>query len=571
MLTSWPNFFFVAFEPGGSVSVDKPPLGLWIEAISAGLMGINGFALAFPNALAGTLAIGLLFYMVKKQFGLAAGATAALVLAVTPITIATERNNTMDGMLVFVLLLAAWAIWRAVENGRASALLLGMLIMGAAFNIKMLQAYMILPALYALYFFGTGYLRWQKRVLHLCAAVGLMLAVSLSWALIVDAVPVDSRPFIGSSTDNSVMELIVGHNGIKRLIGTDSTQTESTSTTVDISTGNPNEVGAAGALRLFTEPLAPQVSWLLPMALMGLGLAWVMAGKPNRLNDRHLALILWGGWLLPMGLYFSFTTGLWHTYYLIMMGPALAAQVGSAVWAFDQVWKKSPMLCAGVVLLASGATLGFEIVSLTGYPDIFDTAIVPMTMGWLAGMAALGLLRQRTWALALILASLLVPPFLWSEMTAFNPHPEVNLPSAGPLRGQPDITLLNETQVKVMDYLLSRTNSDAYLAATLDSHGASPLILATGRAVLTFGGYVGRDDILTPTGLREWVSSGRLRYVIDDGNLWEKPTINSWVTANCSVVQIPGVNVSARAGNKSTGGPRDQQFTALYDCAALAN
>ena len=306
MLTSWPNFFFVAFEPGGSVSVDKPPLGLWLEAISAGLMGLNGFALAFPNALAGTLAVALLFFMVKKQFGLAAGATAALVLAVTPITIATERNNTMDGMLVFALLLASWAVWRAVENGRASALMLGMLLMGAAFNIKMLQAYMILPALYALYFFGTGYLSWQKRALHLGAATCLLLAVSLSWALLVDSVSADSRPFIGSSTNNSVMELILGHNGIKRLVSTDNsseTQTGSESTTLDISSGTPNEVGAAGALRLFTEPLAPQVSWLLPMALMGLALGWVMAGKPSPLNDRHLALILWGGWLLPMGLW----------------------------------------------------------------------------------------------------------------------------------------------------------------------------------------------------------------------------------------------------------------------------
>ena len=115
------------------------------------------------------------------------------------------------------------------------------------------------------------------------------------------------------------------------------------------------------------------------------------------------------------------------------------------------------------------------------------------------------------------------------------------------------------------------TRADGYLAATLDSHGASPLIFATGRAVLTFGGYVGKDDILTPTGLKELAASGRLRYEIDDGYLWDKPAINSWVKTNCSVAQAPGVDASASAGHTSTGKPRDQQFTALYDCATLAN
>jgi 4-amino-4-deoxy-L-arabinose transferase-like glycosyltransferase len=130
MLTSWHNFFFVSFEPGGSVSVDKPPLGFWLEAISAFFLGVNGFALAFPNALAGVLAIPLLYSMVKKQFGLLAGLTSALVLAVTPITIAAERNNTIDGILVFVLLLAAWAVWKSVESGKFRYLLLGMLLVG---------------------------------------------------------------------------------------------------------------------------------------------------------------------------------------------------------------------------------------------------------------------------------------------------------------------------------------------------------------------------------------------------------------------------------------------------------
>ncbi len=216
MLSSGSNFFFGAFEPGGSVTVDKPPLGFWVQSLSAVLLGVNGFSLALPNALAGIGSIGLVYHLVKKQFSIAAGLVAALTLAVVPVTISTERNNTIDGLLVFVLLLAVWAVWKSVESGKFRYLLLGAFIVGLGFNIKMLQAYMIVPALYALYFFGAKQ-GWLTRIWHLGVATILLVAVSLSWAVVVDLVPEENRPFIGSSDDNTVMELIIGHNGLSRL------------------------------------------------------------------------------------------------------------------------------------------------------------------------------------------------------------------------------------------------------------------------------------------------------------------------------------------------------------------
>ncbi len=142
MLTSWDNFFFAAYEPGGSVTVDKPPLGFWIQAVSAYFLGVNGFALALPQALAGVLSIPLLYVMVKEQFGRWAGLIAALALVVTPVTISTERNNTIDGTLLFFLLLATWAFLRSVRLGRFRYLLLGAFLVGLGFNI-MLSAKLI--------------------------------------------------------------------------------------------------------------------------------------------------------------------------------------------------------------------------------------------------------------------------------------------------------------------------------------------------------------------------------------------------------------------------------------------
>ncbi len=216
MLKSWSNFFFVAAEPGGSVTVDKPPLGLWIEAVFAYFLGVSGFSVSLPNILAGVFGIPVLYGMVKKYMGELAGVTAAFVMAITPVFVATNRNNTMDGMLVFTLLLAAWAFIKAAESGKARWLMLGAFIVGLGFNIKMLQAFLPLPAFYALYFLGSKE-GWLKKIINLAIATILLVVVSLSWAVIVDLVPAENRPYIGSSDDNTVMGLIFGHNGISRL------------------------------------------------------------------------------------------------------------------------------------------------------------------------------------------------------------------------------------------------------------------------------------------------------------------------------------------------------------------
>lgn len=218
MLQSWNNFFFVAAEPGGSVTVDKPPLGLWIEAIFAYFLGVSGFSVSLPNILAGVFGIPLLYSMVKKYAGELAGLLAAFVMAITPVFVATNRNNTMDGMLVFTLLLAAWAFIQATESGKLRWLLLGAFIVGLGFNIKMMQAFLPLPAFYALYFFGSKN-TWLRKTINLGIATILLLAVSLSWAVVVDLTPADLRPYIGSSNNNTVMGLIFGHNGISRLEG----------------------------------------------------------------------------------------------------------------------------------------------------------------------------------------------------------------------------------------------------------------------------------------------------------------------------------------------------------------
>ena len=188
MLTSWHNFFFVSFDAGGFVSVDKPPLGLWIQAASARVFGFHPLSLLLPQALAGIAAVALLYHLVTRSFGVVAGLIAGLALAVMPISVVTNRNNTSDGVLVLVLLGAAWAVSVAAESGRLGPLLLGATLVGLGFNIKMLQAYLVVPPLALIYLVGAP-IGWWRRIGRLLCAAAVLLVVSLAWVVAVDLTP----------------------------------------------------------------------------------------------------------------------------------------------------------------------------------------------------------------------------------------------------------------------------------------------------------------------------------------------------------------------------------------------
>src|SRR3954453_7920116 len=217
MLTSWHAFFFAAFDPGGFVTLDKPPLGVWLQAASARLLGFSGGSLLLPQALAGVLSVAVLFALLRRAFGTPAGLLAGLFLALTPISVATNRNNTIDSLLVLTVLLAAWAASRAAETGRLRWLLLAAAMVGLGFNIKMLEAFLVLPAIYLLYLVAAPP-RWPTRLLHLAAATIVLVVVALSWAFVVDLPPAAERPFVGSSEHNSVLELVIWHNGLSRVL-----------------------------------------------------------------------------------------------------------------------------------------------------------------------------------------------------------------------------------------------------------------------------------------------------------------------------------------------------------------
>jgi 4-amino-4-deoxy-L-arabinose transferase-like glycosyltransferase len=218
MMQSFHNFFFASFDPGGFVTVDKPPVTFWVQTIFAKVFGLHGWSVILPQALANIGSVLLVYSLVKPSFGKIAARLASLVMACTPVAVAVSRTNNVDGLLVFTLLLATWMLFRAVKKQKWVWAVAAFAMIGLGFNEKMLEAYMVLPAFYLFYLvaFKTN---WKKKLGILAGATAALLIISFSWALVVDNTSPDKRPYIGSSQTNSVFELAFGYNGVSRLTG----------------------------------------------------------------------------------------------------------------------------------------------------------------------------------------------------------------------------------------------------------------------------------------------------------------------------------------------------------------
>ncbi len=429
MLQSFHNFFYASFDPGGYVTIDKPPVVFWIQTISAKIFGFHGWSVILPQALAGIGSVLLLYVLVKRTFGVWAGRFAALAMALTPIVPAVSRTNNIDSMLVFTLLVATWMLFRAVRTAKFGWVLAAFAMIGVAFNMKMLQAYMVLPSFYVFYVVATK-ITWKKKIAFLTTATALMLAVSVSWAVVVDSTSADKRPYMGSSQTNSVLELAFGYNGINRLTGntsvtgsshkqpaqaqqqTASSETKQTSNSNAESSQSSNQskssssqkmqapdggnqngmfnTGNAGPFRLFQKGLSDQISWLLPFVIFSIVGLFAGVKFKGPYTAKQKESLFWLAWLLPVAVFFSIA-GFFHQYYLIMLAPPIAAFAGAGAVALWSMYKqhngwKSWLLPSGILTTAA---LQVYIMS----PYVSSIGVAPI-----AGVGALGVI------LALVLA-----------------------------------------------------------------------------------------------------------------------------------------------------------------------
>ncbi|KRL66746.1 ArnT family glycosyltransferase [Companilactobacillus versmoldensis] len=218
MTQSFKNFWYASFDPAGYITVDKPPVALWFMAISAKIFGVHGWSVVLPSILFGIASVYLIYNMIGKRFGRIPARLSALIMTLTPIVVADSRTNNMDATLIFFLLLSIFFVQKAVFKSKQFYLWIGFAIMGVAFNVKMLQAFMLLPALYFYYWIATK-INWKKKLLHLGIATIFLAVFTLIWPLSVDMTNANDRPYEGGSETNSALELAFGYNGAQRLLG----------------------------------------------------------------------------------------------------------------------------------------------------------------------------------------------------------------------------------------------------------------------------------------------------------------------------------------------------------------
>jgi 4-amino-4-deoxy-L-arabinose transferase-like glycosyltransferase len=549
---SWKAWFFGAIDPGSFITVDKPPLAIWLMGLSGRIFGFSSFSMLLPEAICAVAAVGVLHATVKRLAGHGPALLAAGALALSPVSIAIARVNNPDALLVFLLVLSAYLTVRAVQSGRTKTLVWAGAVVGLAFMTKMLQGWMIVPALGAVYLLA-GPPRLATRIRQLALAGVAMTVVSAAWPLAVTLWP-GSAPYIGGSTDGSAWDLIFGYNGFGRLFGEGG-----------MGGGGASFGGVAGWLRMFNQQVGGQIAWLLPLAAVSLvaGL-WVTRNRP-RTDGRRALFVLFGVWALVHFVIFSRQEGVFHPYYVSALAPAVAALAGTGLYLMLG-WARTSW--AGVVALALAITgsAWVAVAVLARTPDFapwLRTLIPIATVIALYGAAALrqpGLLPRRAMAIVSIAAILAVGagPAAYAVATsgrALNGNNVTAGPASasngpGGFGGGGRMGDRSTTSTALTGYLLAHQGDAKYLVAVSGSQAAAPIILATGKAVVTMGGFTGSDPAPTVSQLAAMVKSGQLKYVLlgggggFGGGRGGDSAITEWVQAHGTAV----------SGVSSTGG-----------------
>ena len=430
-LANWEAFLFGSSDAANSITVDKPPAALWIMALSVRIFGLSSFSILMPQVLMGVATVGVLYATVKRYFGPAAGLLAGAVMALTPVAVLMFRFNNPDALLVLLMTLAAWATMRAIEKGSIKWMVWVGVFLGFGFLTKTLQVFLVVPFL-GIAFLVCANTTLRRRIIGSLAGIAAMVVSAGWWVAIVELTPASMRPYIGGSQDNSFLSLTFGYNGFGRLSGNE---------TGSVGGGGGGTGGGmwgeTGIFRMFSDSTGGQISWLIPSALVLLGVGLFLRGRKPRTDLRRAAYLIFGGWLIVTGLTFSFMAGIFHDYYTVALAPAIAALVGmGAVEAWER--RTSPIGSITLaVATAAAAVWSFILLSrTTEYGDWLRIGVLAVGMASAFLMLALNWLHRK--AIPLVLAGALVAglagPAAYSVTTVSEAHTG-SIVTAGPSTG----------------------------------------------------------------------------------------------------------------------------------------
>jgi 4-amino-4-deoxy-L-arabinose transferase-like glycosyltransferase len=602
MSLNFTNFLFGSFDPAGVVTVDKPPLAFWPQVVSTWIFGFSNWAVLLPQVIEGLAAIFLLHRTVRMWAGENAALIAALVLALTPITVVTNRTNNTDAMLVLTLVAAAYAFTRAMKTAdpksRTKWLWFAAFLIGCGFLAKMLAAWIVVPAFFAAYLAGSK-APWRRKTFDLAGAAVVLLASSLWWVAAVDLWP-GEKPYIGGSTDGSALDLILGYNGLGRVFGNEGPGGAGPGggggpgggEVIFGGGGGPGGAnlsfgGASGADRMFGASVGGQISWLLPLALIALVAVGIIGFRRFRRfapadTAQRAGWTLWGGWLVVNAAVFSFQEGIFHPYYTTVMAPAIGAIIGAGgVWAIKMY--REPKGLSWLALPASvavAAAWAWVIISrYTAWNGWLRYAVLAVAV---VAILALVLRKIKRAAIVLGLVAIVLAPGVWSGVGAFASSGNAGIPMAGPADGRdgggfvlrlpPGVTTppagmtppsgamrggggpgsrdggtLTADQQKVLDYAKAHADgAEIVMAVDGGSQAAAPYIIATDENVVGMGGFSGRDPAPSVDQLSTWVQEGKLKFILTGGRgggmrgAGEVSDRSTWIQENCKPVLTAG-------------------------------
>ncbi|KHO18363.1 ArnT family glycosyltransferase [Mycolicibacterium setense] len=565
---SWKAWLFGSLDAGNAITVDKPPAAMWAMGLSGRVFGFNEFTMLLPQALMGVGAVALLYATVRRTSGPAAALIAGVALALTPVAASMFRYNNPDALLVLLLVLAAYFMVRAVGpvSGRASAgwVALAGCALGFAFLTKMLQAFLIVPGLALMFLVAAPAASVWKRLGTLLIGAAAMI-VSSGWYIALVALwPADSRPYIAGSTDNSLLQLAFGYNGLQRILGQEGRGPGSGPGAGGPGPGHGPGGGAnlmfggdPGIGRMFGLSMGTEASWLLPAALIGLVAALWLTRRTTRTAGLRAGLLMWGGWLLVTAVVFSFMDGIIHPYYTVALAPAVAAVLGISV---AELWRVRGRLVWRLVLAVMLAGTGvWAFVLLERTPDWLPALRWIVLIGSVLTAVALAIAAHRPGklpAVVVVAAAIfgLGATAAYTVETVAKVHGGGPMATSGPNRdmgfggpGGPGGPGFGRADDPALAELIAGADG-RWAAASVGSMMVSDLELKTGESLMAIGGFTGSDNSPTLAQFQRYVADGQVRYFLDrqEGGRGGPPheehgsaaQITDWVKANFTKTMV---------------------------------
>ena len=549
----WTAWLFGSLDAANYVSVDKPPLATMVMGLSARLFGFSSFSMLLPSVLAGVGSVWLVYAAVKRQFGFTSAVIAGATLMLTPVAALMFGFNNPDAILTLMLTASGYAFLRSLEGKRPLLWLsLAGLFTGLAFNTKMLQGLMVLPAMVLVYLvFAKPPI--VTRFLHLIFAGVITTMSTLWWSVLVWLTPAGSRPWVGSTNDNNIWSLIFGYNGLGRLLGG---RGGGVGPGGGHGPGGTGFGGQTGIFRIFNNDFGPNIAWLLVLALAGGGLMLWILRKTPRTNRGRAAVIFWMLWLLTHIVIFSMTSGVIHPYYVVVMAPAVAALVGiSLPFLWGAYTRRKPY---GWLLPVLVGVTAVTTVIILGYTGTMTWLMWIVGLLGLTGMIGLlvNLYAPRRWlqnlAIIAAIAACTLAPTVYTLATVNVTHTG-SIPTAGPnstaMQGSNNESSQADSQL--VQYLVEHQNGATWLVAVASANESAAIQLTSGQPVMAVGGFNGSDTPLTLEQFKQLVKAGKVKYyaISSHGRGGGGPgggnnEITTWVKQTGTVVNYGGSDVT---------------------------